>query len=141
MKYRIYPLCLLWAFTFSACEYEEPLGFESDPPKVVSDTPMDGGGNIYVSSAEHTIRLTVEGHERITNYITMWKIDGLPIGRGRYEEKGDAHLKMGWVETKAQRNVVTVKIQPNDTGKSRTVAGTFGPSPYVTVVTIHQAAN
>ena len=142
MKYLIYPLCLLWAFAFSACEYEAPLGFESLPTLTV-DVPMDKGNQINLSPAGHTIRISVDGlrslgfhdgGDLIIDSVLLHK-------REAYETLTEHYLKVGWLEAWWQGQVLSIKILPNDTGEKRFVVFPVVWVPLRQSVTIHQATN
>lgn len=140
MKYLIYPLYLLWALTFSACERidgDKP----SEPMKIVSDVPMDEESSIHVSNTQHTIRLTVSNYRGVALDWSAWKIDDLPIQLREIEVRRFDRVKVEWVESWVQGNVVVVRIQPNDTGKPRKLRVCLMIMHLGEVVTIHQAAN
>lgn len=141
MKYLIYPLCLLWAFTFSACEIidgGEPI------PELTVDVPMDKGNNINLSPAGHTIRVSVDGlsNLRFCDDGADLVMDSVWLNkREAYETLNKHHLKVGWLEAWWRGQVLIIKILPNDTGKKRFVVFPVVWVPLRQSVIIHQAAD
>ncbi|SFG17825.1 hypothetical protein [Prevotella sp. KH2C16] len=101
------------AFTLASCG--DRLDGDWDPMKWRADVPVDKEHKVQVPSQGGTYTFTC------TNYSSIWLGGGSVKEDGVYLDRPDGiyHIAGTWSDSKVEKNVLTITLQPNATGKRR----------------------